>query len=274
MAAAREDNGVTVCAPARRKRPARRSGSARHVPARPAAAAVLVLLATAGCSAAQAVGGHAGTTAGQKAGVNQPAAGPSSGSPGGSRSPGPSGSGGPGAAGSGVTGEPGAGGSGTRAGCASWPAGSTRVTLLITSASSGGTYCVQTGETVDVVLSGPLSLANGSQPPQLTGDALSAGRQAQVDRMTAESYTAMRQGTSVLSVVRLPCHMLHPMQSTQGSPAAGGAAGSAPAPAEELAYRATSPAASGAAAVPVAGGAPVGTNCASQQVLRVTIVVS
>ena len=40
------------------------------------------------------------------------------------------------------------------AGCASWPSGSTRTVLLITAASDGRTYCVRTGQTVRVQLSG------------------------------------------------------------------------------------------------------------------------
>jgi serine protease len=286
VAAAREDNGVTVCTCARRNRQTRRPGRARHVPLA-APAAVLALAAMAGCSA-QADGG--GGTAGghHTAGTNGAAVG-SPASPGGSTPPGGPGSGGTGTGGTGPAGGPGSGGTGTGGtgsggsgpgACASWPSGSTRTVLLVTAGSSGKTYCVRTGETVDVILSGTLSLANGSQLPQRTGNALDTGRQARVRGMTAETYTAVRPGTSALIVVRLPCHTIRPVQGSQGSPAAEAPAGSTAAPAVDTAYRAGSAPVSGAvpasegAAASGAGGGPVGTNCAAQQVLRVTISVS
>ena len=296
MAAERDDNGVTVCTPARRDRRTRRACPARHVPlAGPVAVlGLLALTATAGCSAQADGGGGPGGAAGShgSAGTHGVAAGRSPAASGGSASPGgsgsaaggPGGSGGSGPGGSGPGGSgpggSGPGGAGGGAACASWPAGSTRTTLLITAGSDGRTYCVRTGQTVDVVLSGTLSLADGSQMPRLTGNALAAGRQAQVTRMSAESYTAVRPGTSVLTVVRLPCHKLQPMQSTQASPAADAPAGSVPAAAIDMAYWSRSSAgsagsaAAGRSAAAGAGGAPIGTNCASQRVLRITIVVT
>src|SRR5579875_2282730 len=153
----------------------------------------MALTATAGCSAQADGGGGPGGAAGSRgpAGTHGVAAGRSPAASGGSASPGGSGSaaGGPGGSGGSGPGGSGPGGAGGAA-CASWPAGSTRTTLLITAGSDGRTYCVRTGQTVDVVLSGTLSLADGSQMPRLTGNALAAGRQAEVTRMSAESYTA------------------------------------------------------------------------------------
>jgi hypothetical protein len=211
----------------------------------PAAGAVLALALVAGCSASPGRGatGATGTATAPSAGSPGPAAGPSSGAPG------PAGSGSPGANGSAG---PGGAGSGTQAGCSAWPAGSSRSVLSITAGSDGQTYCVRTGQTVQVLLSGRLALADGAQPPRLTGDALAAGpvRQAQMMKMPAQTYTAVRAGTAVLTIVRLPCH----------SPQSVSRAGT-----------------TGAALLSFAvsgGGVPVGTNCGTQQVLRVFIVVS
>jgi hypothetical protein len=206
----------------------------------PAAGAILVLALAAGCSASPGGGGTgaAGTGTGTTA---SPA--------GSSGAPGPAGSGSPAA--NGPAG-PGASGSVTQAGCSAWPAGSSRSVLSVTAGSDGQTYCVRTGQTVQVLLSGRLALADGAQPPRLAGDALAAGpvRQAQMTKMPAQTYTAVRPGTAVLTIVRLPCH------SPQSVPG---------------------PGASGASLLSLTtgrGGVPVGTNCGAQQVLRVFIVVT
>ena len=228
------------------------TGPARHdgrmaVPAGmgAAAGAVLALALVAGCSAGPGGGGAgaAGTATAPTAGSSGATAAPSSGTPG------PAGSGSPaanGPAGSGGS------GSGTQAGCSAWPAGSSRSVLSITAASNGQTYCVRTGQTVQVLLSGRLALADGAQPPRLTGDALAAGpvRQAQMMKMPAQTYTAVRPGTAVLSIVRLPCHSPESMPG----PGASGAT--------LMSFTAAG------------SGVPVGTNCGAQQVLRVFIVVT
>ncbi len=120
---------------------------------------------------------------------------------------------------------------------------------------------------MQVLLSGSLALADGAQPPRLTGDALAAGpvRQAQMMKMPAQSYTAVRPGTSVLTIVRLPCHSPLSMRASPG------AAGPVAAETEQAAG--ASPAALLSFAVG-GGGVPVGTNCGAQQVLRVFIVVT
>jgi hypothetical protein len=213
----------------------------------PAAGAVLTLALVAGCSASPGGGGTGaagpGTTTAPSAGSSGATAAPSSGvpAPAGSGSPaanGPAGSGGS--------------GSGTQAGCSAWPAGSSRSVLSVTAGSDGQTYCVRTGQTVQVLLSGRLALADGAQPPRLTGDALAAGpvRQAQMMKAPAQTYTAVRPGTAVLTIVRLPCHA---PQSMPG-----------PGPSD----------ASLASLTTGGGGVPVGTNCGAQQVLRVFIVVT
>jgi hypothetical protein len=140
----------------------------------------------------------------------------------------------------------------TQAGCSAWPAGSSRSVLSVTAGSDGQTYCVRTGQTVQVLLSGRLALADGAQPPRLAGDALAAGpvRQAQMMKMPAQTYTAVRPGMAVLTIVRLPCH------SPQSVPGPGASSAS-------LLSLTTG-----------RGGVPVGTNCGAQQVLRVFIVVT
>ena len=101
--------------------------------------------------------------------------------------------------------------SAARAGCASWPAGSTGTVLLITAGSDGQSYCVRRGQTVRVLLAGPRALGGGSEP-RLTGNALAvAPPQAQLPRMPSVSYTAVRPGTAVLLIiVRLPCRAVQP----------------------------------------------------------------
>jgi hypothetical protein len=236
----------------------------------PAVGAVLGIALAAGCSASAGSPGSpgsrgAGTATAPSAGSSGATAGPSSGAAG------PAGSGSPGGNGQAV---PGGTGSAPQAGCTAWPAGSSRTILSITAGSDGQTYCVRTGQTVQVVLSGSLALADGAQPPRLTGDALAAGpvRQSQMMKMPAQSYTAVRPGTSVLTIVRLPCHS---PQSMQGSPpAAAGLAGTAISVAAATARAAgASPAALLSFAVG-GGGVPVGTNCGAQQVLHVFIVVT
>ncbi len=100
--------------------------------------------------------------------------------------------------------------SAAQAGCASWPAGSTGTVLLITAGSDGQSYCVRRGQTVRVLLAGPRALGGGSEP-RLTGNALAvAPPQAQLPRMPSVSYTAVRPGTAVLIIVRLPCRAVQP----------------------------------------------------------------
>ena len=260
--AARHDGRMTVPAGFPSGRGVRWSG--------PAAGAVLAMALIAGCSASQA-GGGPGTATGKPG-----SAGPS----GAASAPGPAGSGSAGAiggTGAGGTAGSGGAGSGTQAGCTAWPAGSTRTILSITADSNGRTYCVRTGETVQILMSGSLALANGAQPPRLSGDALAArpARQAQMLKMPAESYTAVRPGTSALTIVRLPCHSRQ-MQAgpATSAPAAAGFARPAISVAAETAQVAGASRAVLASLAVSGGGVPVGTNCATQQVLRVYIVVS
>jgi hypothetical protein len=153
-------------------------------------------------------------------------------------------------------------------GCSRWPAGSGSTTLLITQASNGQQYCVHPGQAVQVYLSGTLSPRAGSEPPRLTGAGLapSPSGQAHLLRSPAAAYQAVGAGRAVLTIVRQPCRSVAPAQT----PAAGlrGTAGAGPggmsgtvtsANAVELAYT---------------GGAPVGAQCALEQALRVTIIVS
>lgn len=96
-------------------------------------------------------------------------------------------------------------------GCSSWPAGSTAKVLLITAGANGQRYCVRPGQTVTVLLSGPLALAGRSQPPRLTGDALAAlPPHVHLPTTPSVSYLAMRPGTAVLTLVGLPCQPLRP----------------------------------------------------------------
>jgi hypothetical protein len=119
------------------------------------------------------------------------------------------------------------------------------------------------------MLSGTLALADGSQPPHLTGNALAAvtARQAQVLRMPGQSYTAVRPGTAILTVVRFPCHSRQPMRTAPAtaSPMAGAMPRATSSLAAEVAYT---------SAGFRAGGAPIGPDCALQQVLRVFIIVT
>ena len=124
----------------------------------------------------------------------------------------------------------------TRAGCASWPPGSTATVLLITAGSDGRRYCLRPGQTVTVLLSGPWAQAGGSGPPQLTGKALAeTPAQVRLPAMPSVTYTAVHPGTAVLILAGLPCRSLRP---------AHGAAISS------------------------------GTECAMRQALRVTIIVT
>jgi hypothetical protein len=153
-------------------------------------------------------------------------------------------------------------------GCSRWPAGSGGTTLLVTQASNGQQYCVHPGQAVQVYLGGTLSPAAGSEPPRLTGTGLapSPSGQAHLLRSPAAAYQAVRAGRSVLTIVRQPCHSA----SSAQTPAAGpqGAEGAGPGD--------TSGAVASANAVELAytGGAPVGAQCALEQALRVTIIVS
>jgi hypothetical protein len=153
-------------------------------------------------------------------------------------------------------------------GCSRWPAGSGGTTLLVTQASNGQQYCVHRGQAVQVYLGGTLSPAAGSEPPRLTGTGLapSPSGQAHLLRSPAAAYQAVRAGRSVLTIVRQPCHSVAPAQTPAAGPQ--GAEGAGPGD--------TSGAVSGANAVELAytGGAPVGAQCALEQALRVTIIVS
>jgi len=120
----------------------------------------------------------------------------------------------PGAAGSAAaTAGPAAPGQGAQAGCAPWPAGSTGTVLLVTAASNGRSYCVQPGQTVRLLLSGPQAAAGGLPPPRLIGDALAVQR-GHPPAPSAASYTAVHPGTAVLLIVRLPCHSVPAGQGT------------------------------------------------------------
>jgi hypothetical protein len=149
------------------------------------------------------------------------------------------------------TASPAPGGGASGPGCAAWPAGSTRTTLLITQTSNDQRYCVRTGQTVQVSSAGTLSLTAGSKPPHLTGTALAPARAqpGQAVRSPAATYAAVRPGVATLTVVRLPCRSAQ----TPASPASGMAG--------EMAYTSRN------------GGAPVGAQCQLVQALQVTIVV-
>jgi hypothetical protein len=113
-------------------------------------------------------------------------------------------------------------------GCASWPAGSTAKVLLITAGGNGERYCVWPGQTVTVLLSGPLALAGRSQPPQLTGDALAVlPPHVHLPTTPSVSYLAMHPGTAVLILVGLPCHSLRPAYGAAARAGTGAGAGSA-----------------------------------------------
>ena len=130
------------------------------------------------------------------------------------------------------------------AGCASWPSGSTRTVLLITAASDGRSYCVRTGQTVRVQLSGSQAIAPGSQPPRLLGNALAA-EPGHLPAMPSVSYLAVHPGTAALIIVRLPCRAARPGQNA---------------------------AAAGIGAL-ARTGTPVGAECEIEQALRVSIIV-
>jgi len=188
-------------------------------------------------------------------------------------SPGPAGS--AAAAASGApepSGAAGTAGASAQPGCARWPAGSAGPVLLVTAASGGKTYCVRTGQVVRVLLSGPAALPGGSEPPRLTGDALAAAP-AHLLRTASVTYTAVRPGTAVLTIVGLPCHVIQPAQGAAASARRGALARAASAPAAETAYRAWSAPVAGAARPAPAGGTPAGAECVIQQALRVSIVV-
>lgn len=114
--------------------------------------------------------------------------------------------------------------------CASWPAGSTAKALFITAGSNGQRYCVRPGQTVTVLLSGPLALAARSQPPRLTGNALAVlPPRVQLPTAPSVSYLAVRPGTAVLTLIGLPCHSLRPANGAAvpagtGAPARAGSA--------------------------------------------------
>ena len=153
-------------------------------------------------------------------------------------------------------------------GVSRWPAGSASTTLLITQASNGQQYCVHPGQAVQVYLGGTLSPRAGSEPPRLTGTGLapSPSGQAHLLRSPAAAYRSVGAGRAVLTIVRQPCHSVAPAQTPAAGPQ--GTAGAGPGD--------TSGAATSANAVELAytGGAPVGAQCALEQALRVTIIVS
>jgi hypothetical protein len=158
--------------------------------------------------------------------------------------------------------------SGSGPGCSRWPAGSASTTLLITAASNGQRYCVRTGQAVQVYLSGMLSPTAGSEPPRLTGTGLAPAPsgQAHLLRSPAAAYQAVRTGRAVLTIVREPCRSASSAQTPAADPPGtegagpGGNSGASVSPnAVELAYT---------------GGAPVGAQCALEQALRVTVIVS
>jgi hypothetical protein len=153
-------------------------------------------------------------------------------------------------------------------GCSRWPAGSGRTTLLITQTSNGQQYCVHPGQAVQVYLGGTLSPRAGSEPPRLTGAGLapSPSGQAHLLRSPAAAYRAVGAGRAVLTIVRQPCHSVTAAQTPAAGPQ--GTAGAGPGD--------TSGAATSANAVELAytGGTPVGAQCALEQALRVTIIVS
>jgi hypothetical protein len=172
--------------------------------------------------------------------------------------------------------------SGSGPGCSRWPAGSGGATLLVTQASNGQQYCVHPGQAVQVYLGGMLSPAAGSEPPRLTGTGLapSPSGQAHLLRSPAAAYQAVRAGRSVLTIVRQPCHSVAPAQTPaagpQGAEGVGPGDTSGPQGAEGVGPGDTSGAVASANAVELAytGGAPVGAQCALEQALRVTIIVS
>ena len=159
-----------------------------------------------------------------------------------------------------------AGGPGSGPGCSRWPAGSTSTTLFLTQASTGRQYCVQPGQGVQVFLSGQLTPKEGAEPPRLTGTGLApASGPRHLLRSPADAYQAVRAGRSVLIVVRTPCQSAP--SPAAPDPDSGGAqgAGSLNGPG--------APASPAAVELAYTGGAPVGTQCAPRQALRVTIVV-
>jgi len=163
-------------------------------------------------------------------------------------------------------------GASAQPGCARWPAGSAGPVLLVTAGSGGKTYCVRTGQVVRVLLSGPAALPGGSEPPRLTGDALAAAS-AHLLRTPSVTYTAVRPGTAVLTIVGLPCHAIQPAQGAAASARRGALGRPASARAAETAYRAWSAPVAGAARPAPSGGTPAGAECEIQQALRVSIVV-
>ena len=243
---ARDDRRVRVRAGRRVTAAARWPGTA--------ALAVLTGIALAGCGRGAPAGG---TAAGSH--VSSPAPAAVGASPGGTVT----GSSNSWSKGPDATVTPGPDGTGAGPGCAPWPAGSTSSTLLLTQASNGRTYCVRTGQTVQVYLSGTLSLRAGSEPPRLTGTGLvpAPARQADLLRSPAASYRAVRTGQAVLTVVRLPCHSVRPQDvppaGAAGAGALGGLAGTS----------------GNAVLTACTGGAPVGAQCAGQQALRVVVTV-
>lgn len=226
-------------------------------PLLPVAPVLLAVGLIAGCSG---IGGSGATTAGGR---------PTSAA---ATSPDPAGSA---AAASGApepAGAAGTAGAPARPGCARWPAGSAGPVLLVTAASGGRTYCVRIGQVVRVLLSGPAALPGGSAPPRLTGDALAAAP-AHLLRTSSVTYTAVRPGTAVLTIVGLPCRVIQPAQGAAASARRGAVAGAASAPAAETAYRAWSAVVAGAARAAPLGGTPAGAECETHQALRVSIVV-
>ena len=163
-------------------------------------------------------------------------------------------------------------GASAQPGCARWPAGSAGPVLLVTAASGGKTYCARIGQVVRVLLSGPAALPGGSEPPRLTGDALAAAP-AHLLRTPSVTYTAVRPGTAVLTIVGLPCRVSQPAQGAAASAWRGALAPAASAAAAETAYRAWSAPVAGAARPAPADGTPAGAECEVQQALRVSIVV-
>ena len=227
-------------------------------PLLPVAPVLLAVGLIAGCSG---LGGSGATTVGQRSASAA------------ATSPGPAGS--AAAAASGApepSGAAGTAGAPAQPGCARWPAGSAGPVLLVTAASGGKTYCVRAGQVVRVPLSGPAALPGGSEPPRLTGDALAAAP-AHLLRSPSVTYTAVRPGTAVLTIVGLPCRVIQPAQGAAASARRVALARAASAPAAETAYRAWSAPVAGAARAAPVGGTPAGAECETHQALRVSIVV-
>ncbi|MBV9384386.1 MAG: hypothetical protein JOY82_26260 [Streptosporangiaceae bacterium] len=139
---------------------------------------------------------------------------PGGGGASGAASPGGAATGSPSAAPGAPAGAPASG----AAGCTPWPAGSAGTNLDLNAASNGRTYCVVTGDTVRVELSGPGM--GGWRPVEVSGGALvpvvTPLRPAVMPAFPLRTYRAVRPGTAALSA-SMACH---PVQQPQAAPAA------------------------------------------------------